>query len=77
MERGRLVEEPPVTLGTIHSVKGGEADVVYVFPDLSQAGYQEWCLHGEGRDSVFRLFYVAMTAPARCSCSASRHRRWR
>jgi len=56
-----LFEEPLITLGTIHSVKGGEADVVYVFPDLSQAGYQEWCLHGEGRDSVFRLFYVAMT----------------
>lgn len=56
-----LLEEPQVTIGTIHSVKGGEADVVYVFPDLSQAGWQEWCSAGEGRDAIFRLFYVAMT----------------
>ncbi len=42
-------------------LKGGQADVVYAFPDLSQAGWQEWCSSGEGRDAIFRLFYVAMT----------------
>jgi len=28
----------PGGVGTIHSVKGGQADVVYLFPDLSRAG---------------------------------------
>jgi hypothetical protein len=30
-----LSETPRVVVGTIHSVKGGQADVVYLFPDLS------------------------------------------
>ena len=30
-----LAETPQVIVGTIHSVKGGQADVVYLFPDLS------------------------------------------
>lgn len=33
-----LLETPKVVVGTIHSVKGGQADVVYLFPDISQAG---------------------------------------
>ena len=33
-----LMESPQVIVGTIHSVKGGEADAVVLFPDLSQAG---------------------------------------
>ena len=37
-----LVEPPKVIVGTIHSVKGGEADTVIVFPDLSLAGYKEY-----------------------------------
>jgi len=56
-----LAEEPRVCLGTIHSVKGGQADVVYLFPDLSMAGMREWSERGEPRDSVIRLFYVGMT----------------
>ena len=31
-------QAPQVVVGTIHSVKGGEADVVYLFPDLSRSG---------------------------------------
>ena len=31
-----LIGQPPVTVGTIHSVKGGQADVVYLFPDTSK-----------------------------------------
>lgn len=55
-----LRERPMVTLGTVHSVKGGSADVVYVCPDLSAAGAAQ--LNTEnGRDQVIRLFYVAMT----------------
>ena len=44
-----------------NSVKGGEADVVYVFPDISRAGMGEWVGGPEQKASVYRLFYVAMT----------------
>jgi superfamily I DNA/RNA helicase len=57
----RLVEDPGVTVGTIHSVKGGEADVVYLFPDLSRAGNAQYERPGRDRDSVIRLFYVGAT----------------
>jgi DNA helicase-2/ATP-dependent DNA helicase PcrA len=60
-----LIDPPKVTVGTIHSVKGGEADVVYVFPDLSKPQMEDWrCWNGVGdvgHDSLIRLFYVAMT----------------
>jgi DNA helicase-2/ATP-dependent DNA helicase PcrA len=56
-----LFDPPRVFVGTIHSFKGAQADVVYVFPDLSAAGFREWVAGGEQRDSVVRLFYVAMT----------------
>ena len=59
---GALLEQPKVTIGTIHSVKGGQADAVYLFPDLSAAGYREWALNeGSGKDAVVRLMYVGMT----------------
>ncbi len=53
-----LKREPKITLGTIHSVKGGQCDTVFVFPDLSGVGYTEW---NHDRDSITRLFYVAIT----------------
>lgn len=56
-----LEKRPQVLLGTIHSVKGGEADVVVLFPDVSLAGYREWTQGGLGRDAVIRTFYVGMT----------------
>lgn len=56
-----LEETPKIIVGTIHSVKGGEADIVVLFPDLSPAGYQEWTTPGERQDSVRRCFYVGMT----------------
>lgn len=56
-----LVESPRVVVGTIHSVKGGEADVVYLFPDLSRAGDAQYQRIGPPRDSVVRLFYVGIT----------------
>lgn len=57
-----LLEEPKVTIGTIHSVKGGEADIVYLFPDLSMAGWQEYQSDDAiSRDTVIRQFYVGMT----------------
>ena len=56
-----MTQAPPVTVGTIHSVKGGEADVVYLFPDLSWKGKEGYESHGERRNSVIRTFYVGMT----------------
>jgi len=55
-----LFDDPLVTVGTIHSVKGGEADVVFLFPDVSRLGMMEW-EHPDGRDAVVRQFYVGMT----------------
>jgi transcriptional regulator with XRE-family HTH domain len=33
-----LMETPKIVVGTIHSVKGGQADCVFLVPDLSRAG---------------------------------------
>ena len=56
-----LKRKPQIILGTIHSVKGGEADIVVLFPDLSPAGYREWTSPGEAQDAVRRMYYVGMT----------------
>ncbi len=56
-----LEETPKVVVGTIHSVKGGEADAVFLFPDLSQAGDAAYQRVGPARDAVIRLFYVGVT----------------
>ena len=56
-----LNETPRTFVGTVHSVKGAEADVVYLFPDISRAGMGEWQGSMEQKASVYRLFYVAMT----------------
>jgi superfamily I DNA/RNA helicase len=56
-----LLETPQVVVGTIHSVKGGQADVVYLFPDLSQAGAAHYAHGGASRDSVILQFYVGAT----------------
>jgi DNA helicase-2/ATP-dependent DNA helicase PcrA len=61
-----LEGSPSVCVGTIHSVKGGEADTVIVFPDLSPSGYDIYRIPGwGGHDSVLRLYYVAMTRARR------------
>jgi DNA helicase-2/ATP-dependent DNA helicase PcrA len=60
-----LLNPPQAAVGTIHSVKGGEADVVYLFPDLSRAGDAQYQRMGPPRDSVVRLFYVGITRARR------------
>jgi DNA helicase II / ATP-dependent DNA helicase PcrA len=50
---------PRITVGTVHSVKGGEADHVILFPDLSPAGFSEYI--SSHRDRIMRIFYVGMT----------------
>ena len=56
-----LRETPRITVGTIHSVKGGQADVVILLPDLSRQGWMEWEDLRGGRDATIRQFYVGMT----------------
>ncbi|MEO8132150.1 MAG: ATP-dependent helicase, partial [Bryobacteraceae bacterium] len=46
---------PQIVVGTIHSVKGGQADVVYLFPHLSSAGDTQYQQSGKPRDSVVRV----------------------
>ena len=60
-----LTETPRVVLGTIHSVKGGQADVVFLIPDLSSRGSNEWERRGEPQDGVRRQMYVGMTRAKR------------
>ena len=59
-----LLDPPKVIVGTIHSVKkkGGEADVVFLFPDLSDSGMNSYRRYGHPRDSVIRTFYVMTRA---------------
>ena len=56
-----LRDEPKALIGTVHSTKGGESDVVYIFPDISKAGAREWNGTTAQQAYVYRLFYVAMT----------------
>ena len=62
LQRGArtLIQTPKVIVGTGHSVKGGEADAVVMFPDFSTAGAKERSTR-RGRDAMTRLFYVMMT----------------
>lgn len=60
-ERG-LRQTPRIILGTVHSVKGGEADVVYLAPDLSYQAYEQVSRRGrEAKDALVRMAYVGMT----------------
>jgi hypothetical protein len=56
-----LRDAPQVTIGTVHSVKGGESDAVIIAPDLSQRGVETWSSGLEGKASIYRLMYVALT----------------
>ena len=61
-----LRKEPQIILGTIHSVKGGQADVTYLCPDLSAESYKaagRALAVGDTsqRDEIIRQFYVGMT----------------
>lgn len=53
-----LIKEPRIRLSTIHGAKGGEADNVVVFSDMSFKSYQEML---DNPDSELRVFYVAVT----------------
>ena len=59
--RVALTTAPLVTVGTCHSTKGAEADVVYLAPDLSPQAAEQWHRGALGRDEVRRVLYVGMT----------------
>jgi Superfamily I DNA and RNA helicases len=54
-----LNETPKIIISTIHGVKGGEADVVILFPDLSYKAMQQY--DSAEQDQIIRTFYVGMT----------------
>ena len=56
-----LKQKPRVTVGTIHSVKGGQADHVILFPDISYRAAQNAEADRESNQAVIRAFYVGMT----------------
>jgi superfamily I DNA/RNA helicase len=64
-----LTREPQIILGTIHSVKGGQADVVYLMPDLSGPGFHQW-MTPSSRDHIYRQMYVGMTRAKETLCIA-------
>lgn len=66
---------PRLIVGTIHSVKGGEADHVTLYPDLSPAGMRDYRSSVDGRDRALRLFYVGMTR-ARQTLTLGRASSW-
>lgn len=71
-----FMHEPRLTIGSIHSVKGGEADHVIMFPDLSPSGMSEFSSPvATDRDGVIRMFYVAMTR-ARKSFTVCDRKSW-
>ena len=50
--------EPRITVSTIHGAKGGEADNVVLFTDLSPAAEQQMNVNS---DDMHRVFYVGVT----------------
>jgi len=55
-----LEQTPLLVVGTIHSVKGGEADNVILYPDLSPSFYVDFNTQ-ERRDDILRIYYVGIT----------------
>ena len=59
-----ITQQPRVVVGTGHSVKGGQAENVFICPDLSVSGWEAYGDY-EQRDSIYRLFYVMLTRARR------------
>ena len=58
LRRGEKVSKPRIKLSTIHGAKGGEADNVLLFTDISSRTHTELY---ERPDDENRAFYVAVT----------------
>jgi DNA helicase-2/ATP-dependent DNA helicase PcrA len=56
-----ISERPRITLSTIHGAKGGEADNVVLYTDISYASVRESNASQEGDNDLHRTFYVGVT----------------
>ena len=54
----KITEAPRIYIGTVHSVKGGEAENVIFIPDLSRLS---WKSYQHNEDAENRVLYVALT----------------
>jgi DNA helicase-2/ATP-dependent DNA helicase PcrA len=55
-----LNSKPRIMVGTIHSVKGGQADNVYLLPDISARAVENWA-NDNNKAPVIRQMYIGMT----------------
>lgn len=55
------VQYPRIVVGSIHSVKGAEADHVFLLPELSPAAFKAWEESPADRRATQRAIYVGMT----------------
>jgi hypothetical protein len=59
LRKGEDFNKPPrITVSTIHGAKGGEADNVVLFTDLSPAAEEDMRINP---DDMHRVFYVGVT----------------
>ena len=75
--RASLDEAPGLIVGTVHSVKGGEADSVYVLPMVSPEAHRNM---GRNMDSLLRTFYVGVSRAKKkltlVDCPNERRKMW-
>jgi DNA helicase-2/ATP-dependent DNA helicase PcrA len=57
----KIEQTPKAIIGTIHSVKGEDADIVFLFPDISWQAHTQMEKSEENCEAVYRVFYVGMT----------------
>jgi superfamily I DNA/RNA helicase len=58
IETEGLTSSPRISINTIHSTKGQEADNVVICPDMALRSYEEF---KKGTDDEHRVFYVGVT----------------
>lgn len=58
LRRGEKMDHPRIRLSTIHGMKGGQADKVYLLTDMSRRTHKEYLRSPEDEH---RVFYVACT----------------
>lgn len=75
-----LEETPRVVVGSIHSCKGGEADIVVLSPDISVEAFLAAKRDAQRAEEMKRVFYVGMTRARRglicCAPSDRTHVYW-
>lgn len=57
----KLQDKPMVQIGTVHSVKGGEADIVWLSPDLSPEASSAAHKDPQAAEEMRRVFYTGIT----------------